>query len=368
MSASEGVAPLAPMSICGSCGVIAPSEADRCDACKAPLPADGRPSVAPREDGRYWIQVRAQFKCKHCEKRSPVNHVDVDGTFTCLRCNRDQGADAGIWQTGLRFCHEVADLAGPDPEGRHAHPEVRIGDANKWADIGVSRTRARMDFTETQMSAGAIRLRSLFLHARPGVPLCDGCHAPLEVTVGQAGRLETRCPGCHRSARYEVDPKASRMERGFVGAICDDHRSDRPATDAAPSKPGAPVAIACPGCGAALDLAAKDHFVTCTYCRTPSKIPSRLRAQLFTEGVELEPMWLMFEGPSRARGKLEKKAIAAKKRAAEQRARKEERPRSESAAPRRAEEPTGGAGGMRRVVMLILAIGVLGGLAHLMLR
>ena len=91
-------------------GPIAPAPGAKWGGCKAALVPGGQPTVPVREDARYWLQVRAQFKCKQCDRRSPVNHVDVDGTFTCLRCQVDQRADAGIWATGLRFCHEVGDL------------------------------------------------------------------------------------------------------------------------------------------------------------------------------------------------------------------------------------------------------------------
>jgi hypothetical protein len=350
------------MAVCGNCGVIAPSATDKCDACKAPLDEQTRRTVPDREDGRYWVQVRAQFKCKHCDKRSPVNHIDVDGTFTCLRCMRDQGADAGIWATGLRFCHEVGDLAGPDPEGRHPHPEVQLGKSNKWADIGIERTRARLDFTETVIGGGGVTLKSLFVHARPGVPLCPTCHDPLEVSVDDVCELRARCAHCHETASYQVDSKAHRMVKGFVGALSDDHRADRPATKVAPARPEAPVAIECPGCGAPLGLQAKDHFVTCSFCSTPSKIPSRVRAQLFTDGVELEPFWLLFEGPSQARKKLEKKALSKKRKAeAQQRKEHQEREADQAAAEKNAKHDEAQARSQRQlsILLTVMVIAVL---------
>lgn len=301
------------MIICAHCGVIAPERASSCDACKEPLPPlPERRSVPPRGDRHYWIQVRAQFTCTGCNKRSPVNHVDVDGEFTCLRCKNDQAADAGVWQLGLKFCHEVVDLAGPDPEGRHPNPERPIGDDNKWADIGVTRSRANLSFQETTMSARGTRTRSLFLHARPGVPLCPGCREPFDVNVERPAMLVAACTACDTAARYEVDDKARHGVKGFMGALADDHRADRPTAKLKATAPEAPVAIECPGCGAALSPEARDHFHTCAFCGTASKIPSGLRAQLFETDVSPEPFWLLFVGPSKARAKLEKKAAKAK--------------------------------------------------------
>jgi hypothetical protein len=368
MSSSQTVAPREGMSICGACGVIAPSNVDKCDACKAALSPGGQPTVPDREDGRYWLQVRAQYNCKHCERRSPVNHVDVDGSFTCLRCQADQRADAGIWAIGLRFCHEVGDLAGPNPEGRHPDPEVQIGESNKWADIGVSRTRAHMEFSETVMGGGKIKLRSLFMDARPGVPLCSGCHAPLSVVVTEPCKLEARCDACSETALYEVHGKAHRMHRPFVGVLADDHRADRPVAKIGAKKEGAPVAIECPGCGAPLDLNVEDHFVTCAFCSTPSKIPSRHRAQLFEGGVELEPFWLLFEGPSKARDKLVKKAVAARNKAAKQRGRADNRRRSaedDDRAKRKAEEAAKSRNKQASIGVLLVLLVVLG---YLLLR
>jgi len=358
------------MAICAQCGVIAPIHADKCDSCKAALPPSAeRMTISPRADGRYWLQVRAQFKCKHCDKRSPINHVDVDGTFTCLRCQGDQGADAGVWATGLRFCHEVGDLAGPDPQGRHPDPETSIAELNKWADIGVDRTRANLDYDETIIGGGGIKLRSLFLQARPGVPLCDDCRSPLEIEVEEPSKLRASCASCGTSHRYETDPKAHRMVKAFLGALSDDHRADRSAKIAA-TEPGAPVAIECPSCGAALGLEATDHFVICEFCHTPSKIPSRVRSQLFTEGVELEPFWLMFEGPSKARDKLVKKAIAAENKAAKQRRKEEDRRRSEQEARRRAIElaETRKANQARMTMVLVVGMAILGVILFILAR
>lgn len=321
------------MEICGQCGVIAPSEVDKCDACKAALDADGRRAVEDRPDGAYFVQVRAQYKCKHCEKRSPINGVDVDGTFTCHHCQRDQRADPNVWATGLRFCHEVGDLAGPDPEGRHPNPELSIAGDNKWADIGVKRTRAKLDFSEMTMSAGGIDLRSLFLQVRPGIPLCETCREPLAIRVQAPGKLTAHCDGCNATTPHEVDAKAHRMHKPFLGALADDHRADRPPAKITANQTEGAVLLECPGCGAALQPEAKERFVTCAFCNAPSKIPSRQRAQLFTEGVELVPFWVLFQGNSPARRKLEKKA---RKKAKAERERVEKKRRADRAAEEQA--------------------------------
>lgn len=315
----------APMAVCTACGVIAPREHGKCSACKAPLQRGAQPTAPPRADGRYWVRVSARFQCRQCGRRSPLGHLDADGTIVCLLCGLEQAGDPSVWRKGLRYCHAVGDLSGPDPEGRISGP-VSIADQNKQATIGVSRASGSFELAETVIGGGGVQTKSLFLEVSPGVPLCQACRRPLDVEAHPGGRLTTSCAGCSDQADYALERRALGLHRGLVGALADDHRTDR--ADAKLNAPAgtAAVELQCPRCGASLPLSAKDHFVTCKFCGTSAKVPSRTRAQLFHGDADADPFWLLFEGPSPDRQKLVSKAekrarheAAQRERAAEKR-------------------------------------------------
>jgi hypothetical protein len=93
------------------------------------------------------------------------------------------------------------------------------------------------------------------------------------------------------------------------------------------------VSIQCPNCGGALPIEAKDHFVTCRFCSTASRVPVRMRSQLFKDGVEQDRWWVLVEGKSPLREKLLSKASKREAHLARQR---EQR----AAAERREQQPS----------------------------
>lgn len=297
-----------PLVVCGECGGVAPSHGDRCEICSATLPLVAERLTAPaRGDGRFWVMVRAEFQCRHCGHLSPLNHLDADGSVACLRCGFEQAADPQAWKQGLAFCHEVGDLAG-SPEGRLPSVEVSIGSENPHKDLGSMRASASFALHETVKHDGIEKSRNLRLEVSPGCPLCQSCHRPLEVEVTERGSLRSKCAGCGDAAMFQTTGEALRLHKPLWGALGDEHRTDRAAARLNAPAAGGAVSIQCPTCGGALEMTVKDHFVSCKFCRTPARIPARLRSQVFREGVDKDRWWLLFEGPSPTRQRLLSKA------------------------------------------------------------
>jgi LSD1 subclass zinc finger protein len=101
--------------------------------------------------------------------------------------------------------------------------------------------------------------------------------------------------------------EASTLVPTLIGVMANEHRSDclptRVQDDAA--RPGA-IALACPSCGAQLELTSGARFTTCTYCRTTSRIPEKTLYRSGSEAAKPEPFWVAFEGRSTLRKKLER--------------------------------------------------------------
>jgi hypothetical protein len=362
-----GPPPRTAMQVCTQCGIIAPTKHTRCTACGATLSPGAQPTAPDRPDGRYWVQVRVTFQCRQCEHMSPLNHVDVDGTFTCQRCQFEQAADASIWRSGLRFCHDVGDLAGPSPEGRAPDPVIRIHD--EYADIGISRASAEIHINDVVSDQNGRHTRNLHVEASPGVPLCERCRRPLEVEVTGAGELATRCGGCGEAARYSAQ-KATFVYARLVGAISSEHRADR--ADARLHQPtaGGAVAIECPKCNAPLTIGKDDQFVTCRFCGTASKVPARMRSKLFRETIEPERWWLLFEGPSQKREALVGQVKQRREKQARRQIEQAERQASDKAnraqkaaeaQARKAREDAAAAAAQRKAVLPLVLTMIFGG-------
>lgn len=216
-------------------------------------------------------------------------------------CGQEQIFDPTLWREGLDLAHAVADLAGPEPEGRQAHPRIAIDALNPHRDIGLTRLIAEHTLNETTTQGGVHQHRSLLLEAFPGHPLCTDCRQPLAVRPG-AG-LTTRCPGCDRESRWLTpDERLLPMSRpkALLGVLSDVERGDRPAvrfTD------GSAQGITCSSCGAPLSLTGAETVVTCRFCALVSRIPEQLRAG-HSDELEVSVWWLAISGPSPLRDAL----------------------------------------------------------------
>ena len=280
--------------VCPGCGVVAPPSRERCDLCSSPLRAPAV-AVAPRPELGAFVQVRCERRCRSCGAWTPVNHLDLDDTFRCARCDLIQAFDAGVWQEALHHAHAVADLAGSELGGE------------ELAAIGRTATTSSVEMSGMSTSGGVMRSRSLRLQAGPGHPLCRACRAPLEVTV-HAADLHARCPGCGDEGTHITAPAARQLAPGLLGALADDHRSDRPDAREVVSDGGGAVALRCPSCSASLELDPHSHFVRCGYCNTTSRVPSNTLFRVFHQQAVADPFWLLFRGPSPRREELERDA------------------------------------------------------------
>lgn len=157
------------------------------------------------------------------------------------------------------------------------------------------------------MEGGVQVPTSLHIRAEVGHPSCEKCRATLVVQRGAVGEVRSSCPRCGESRSYRLPAEAAAIAPALIGVMANEHRSDcmptRVENDA--TRPGA-IALACPGCGAHLELAEGARFATCTYCRTTSRIPEKTLYRSGSEAAKPEPFWLAFEGRSARRMQLER--------------------------------------------------------------
>ncbi len=285
---------------CPTCGVVAPTAMRHCRVCDGDL-ADRR-EVPPNADGTFWVAVRAHFQCRSCGHLSPLNQLDMDGTVQCGHCGLEQAFDVGSWDEALAHAHACGDLAGPAQEGRHPHPRISMMGDNPMARLGVD--QALREHTQTGMVErdGMILSRSLRVDSGSGHPPCDACGEPLD-HAHRNGKVSTRCTRCGATTACELPPGAADRCDGLRGVLADDLRTDRPQVKI--ERTAGAIALACPGCGAALAEAAEGKVVTCNFCNAVSLIPDRLLLRYLDRKPPTETWWLLFEGPSALRGELE---------------------------------------------------------------
>lgn len=292
------------MRICHGCGAIAPTERSSCAICQRPFSSLELRAPA-RLDGAYWAQIRTELTCRQCGKKSPIDEPDLDGTINCIHCSTMQAFDMDAWEEGFAHAHAVADLAGPSPEGRAPTPGASIVGKNPFVAIGITNTSATLELTGMSISGGVMRTRNLSIAVSPGHPLCKQCSTPIDAAV-HGSRVNTRCPGCGDTAAYEVPREAQGLCRGLLLTIADEHRVDRPEARMNATSAGMVVALHCPSCGGAIEVQQGEHFTTCKFCKTSSRIPSRTLLSLKKHKEGATPWWALFSGPSPKRSELER--------------------------------------------------------------
>jgi hypothetical protein len=262
---------------------------------------DARISAPAPTERRAFVGVRCRFQCRSCGRLSPINHLHLTRSILCMCCGQEQVFDPTLWREGLDLVHAVADLSGPEPEGRQQHPRIAIDAINPLRDLGASRIIAEHTTNETGLVGGIQQHRSLLLEAFPGHPLCPDCRRPLEAQAG-AG-LTTRCSGCGHTDRWlSPDPRLLSMTRpdALLGVLSEVERADRPEVRVTP---GATQGITCSGCGAPLSLTGGETIITCRFCTLVSRVPERLRAGRGGEPT-VSVWWLALRGPSPLRDAL----------------------------------------------------------------
>jgi hypothetical protein len=263
-------APPKPIEICATCGVVRRDDrAKKCAHCHAPHTSVAL--SAPRAADAMWVGAECTFKCRACGFVVPLNHLDMDGAVTCARCGSEQAFEVRAWHDALELAHAVADGTTSPP----------------GTQTSVKQTLATENTFEITLSAGH--------------PLCESCHAMLEVAFDaaqpDAPLAKVTCAPCKTSASYGVPRAASRMTKGALrGAIAAEHRADRAAVkvDQSPTA----IAIQCPSCSAPLDAGSESKVVQCKYCNTTSRIPDGAWFRMSGKEPKAETMWLAFSGPS----------------------------------------------------------------------
>lgn len=280
------------VTICRACGIVAPEQGTACEGCKRPLP-EVRVQVASPGADLTWVAVKCGFTCNQCKFLAPLDGLDLDGAVDCAHCGLRQRFDVTAWRAALETAHAVGDLAGPAPEGKSPDPTIWIGDENPYAQVGRLQT-----FFSPSDATAAVDLR-----VAPGHPVCQKCRVPLSTTSASAGAVETRCPSCGEEARYALPDQARALYDRLVGAVADEHRTDRPRAQPMHTQAGV-VAVKCPGCGAPLQLQGTDKTQTCQYCKATCFVAGKQMAQFLHKTPEPEVWWLLFQGISPEREKL----------------------------------------------------------------
>ena len=287
------------MKVCPSCGLIAPPRWTECAACGAPW--GGRLTNVTRDPDDPWcVAVRCQLQCRACQRLTPLDHLDVDGTVECRHCGHEQAFPPGSWREVVGMAGALGDLAGPDPEGRFPDPRVSIAAINPHRQTGVDRQAHSATVSGLVSSGGLSVARALQIEASPGHPVCASCHGPLRVSA-TAARVSTTCPTCGDATPYRTPPHVRELHEVLVGAIAPAHRDDVPEVKVAHSATGGPVALSCPGCGAPLTVASGGPLATCGFCHLTSRLPDRLGPRGATEA---RWWWLVFRGETIARRRL----------------------------------------------------------------
>lgn len=301
------------VTICRSCGIVAPAQGTACEGCGKPI-AEVRVQVPSQAADMYWVAVKCGFTCNQCKFLAPLDGLDVDGAVDCAHCGLRQRFDVAAWKVALAFAHAVGDLAGPDPEGRTPHPAIWIGDENPHKEVGVTRTFVQPSAANEKAKTIEVNGQVIAItpaaaplggsvvdtHAAPGHPVCKRCRVPLVATVTGPGAVTTRCPTCSEEARYSLVDSARHIHPGLVAAVADEHRSDRPRAQPMPTQAGV-VAIKCPGCGAPLQLQGSEKVQTCSYCKASCFVAGKNLARFHHRTPEPEVWWILFRGPSRER-------------------------------------------------------------------
>ena len=241
--------------------------------------------------------MRATFRCRACAFDSPFDGIELDNSMLCAQCGTLQRINSQAWTDSLRFAHDVADLAGPDPEGQHPHPFVWIGDENPYKLLGVSETF----IAQPQESAGAGGALPKFDIA-PGHPICADCKAPLNVGV-QNQRTLTDCPKCRKQEVFELSAEARRCYPALFAIVGAEHLMGRPRANLA-TRAGA-VSVECPQCGAPLPPT-RVGVVDCGHCRSAAYVPARARKRDSSALALPEPFFVGFKAPSSKRAQLER--------------------------------------------------------------
>jgi hypothetical protein len=257
---------------------------------------------------RFWVGIEATLECRACGHASPCNHLDVEHTVTCLHCGLEERLDPNQWWGALAHAHAVGDLCGPHPEGRFPNELVSICRHNPFAEVGLTRVSA-----QHHGSTPAPGQPTLNVVATPGHPPCARCRTPLVLARVEPPELELECPNPECGERTTtVLPEGVRVKiPDLVGILGREHEKGRRDVGIEHGPQG--LGFYCPSCASAVEVLSYSTLVECRLCHTVARVPDKALRILGFERPKTELWWLLFEGPSKLRSKLERverKAIA----------------------------------------------------------
>jgi hypothetical protein len=283
--------------VCPACGIVAPLSRTSCSVCSAPF--GPQPLVAPGRVGSMQLACihAADFTCRACGICSPVATVELEGEAECMGCGLRQAFDVAQWTDGLGFAHGVADLSGPNLD----HVSAR----SRHAKIGTELTSSTKTQSTMIMDGQGTRMHSLRTAVSPGHPLCKACKAPLEIAVDPGG-ARTRCPRCNDTAAYALPANAGSVYPQLRAVLAAEQRTDKPVARMGRSQAGV-ESVVCPQCGGPLSAGGGAELAKCTYCGLAVRVPGKLARQQRTGAPpKVDPFWVLFDGPSPGRRKLER--------------------------------------------------------------
>ncbi|CAN5223485.1 hypothetical protein BH09MYX1_BH09MYX1_36560 [soil metagenome] len=289
--------PMKETDVCRTCGVVRAFAKGKCAHCHGEV---GEHLVVPNGDDSAWVCLESAFQCRMCGFVVPLNHLDMDGAVTCGRCGLEQAFAVNVWADALAYAHAVADLFGETVAGLEGVEALGTRRSSLTFDVG-----------------GPNAFRAT---VSPGHPLCETCKQPVVVRATGDGTACVTCSACATEATYVVPNPARNMTKNKLrAALAIEHRSDRSAVKVEASA-GA-IAVQCPSCNAALPATEDSKFLTCGFCNTVSRIPDNLWFRLSGKEPKPEPVWLLFQGPSRMRVEAERRRLAEQRDAREGQAR-----------------------------------------------
>ncbi len=250
------------------------SERKGCNICTISYDQPGAP--IPQTGDVLWVGVRCQFQCRSCGHLSPLNHLDVDGSVTCLRCGLEQVFDNSSWDDGLDHAMRCGALAG---------------ESGKYKQLGITMTSVELVQNEINIGNGMMNMRSLRVAAGPGHPPCSRCHKPLEIEI-ESKTTKARCTSCGATQTCELPPPAKGICSAVCGVIAEELLLDR--REAKVDDNAGAIGINCAHCAAPLKVTGVSTIVSCEYCGASSRIPRRTMFQLGHDKPVMQLWWLAF--------------------------------------------------------------------------
>lgn len=299
--------------MCPHCGANACTRELSCELCGGVLAGGG--ALPPPVDV-HWVQLQLEVECVFCRTRSPVGQLD-EGRFLCLSCAHELPYLASFWQKRLDFASAAGDYFWsrfgrfPEwqwPKGGMAEEELAGLMRLLWG-LGSDRQKIFAEGSPAHRLGDPISNKQTLTMA-PGHPLCDACHRPLTAQFGTRGTVAMSCSGCGSHKSYDAPAVVLAACEEVIALVAPDHLHGAKSVGLKSVSQSAAVAITCPSCGSALQLAPGERLTICKFCKTESIVPLGVMAQAFSNTPGAQPIWLALRSPAKLRLEYAKAAQA----------------------------------------------------------